>query len=143
MAKILIADDSSTMRSVTRVHLMGCGHEFVDAEDGGRAFLLAKIGRFDLALIDYQMPQLTGLEVLERIRAEKTEVRMLPIVLFTASHDTTLRARANALGVSGFVRKPVSGPELVSVVGRLIGQRPEPSALPALDVGLRIGRVRT
>jgi CheY-like chemotaxis protein len=143
MPKILIADDSNTMRSVTKVHLMGLGYEFVEAEDGGRAYLLAKIGRFDLALIDYQMPQLTGLEILEKIRAEKGDVRTLPIVLLTATHEHTLRARAQALGVSGFVRKPVSGPELVSVVGRLLGDRVDSQAPPALTGVLgTTGRVR-
>jgi len=139
MPTILIADDSVTVRSTVKVHLMGHGYEFIDAEDGARALRLMRIVPVALAIIDYRMPGMDGVALTQRIREEASAASRIPIVIVSSDHDPTLRERAMAAGAGAFLRKPVSGTELLSAVTRLMGRKtatitargPSVAAIPA------------
>lgn len=132
MPTILIADDSATVRSTVKVHLMGHGYEFLEAEDGSRALRLLKMVPVALVITDYRMPGLDGVALMERIRAESTGIAGTPFILVSSDHDRTLRERALAAGASAFLRKPINSGELASAVVRLVPA--EVSARPVSGV---------
>lgn len=142
MSTILIADDSATVRSTVKVHLMGHGHEFLDAEDGSRALRLLRVVPVAIAIVDYRMPGLDGISLIAAIRADGSVNARVPMILVSSDHDLSLRERAIAAGASAFLRKPVSGPELFSAVTRLMAlvpsnRTPSASGIPAVDAAAK------
>jgi CheY-like chemotaxis protein len=121
--KILLVDDSATVRSILRVYLMGMRCEFVEAEGGERALLLARLQRPALIVADVRMPGVDGLEFLAQLRAdEDPELRATPVVLLTSEKGEDVRARAMALGANAIVHKPITAPLLVETVKQLLAR---------------------
>jgi DNA-binding NarL/FixJ family response regulator len=121
--RILIADDHQMIRSGLRSVLEAQpGWEIVsEADDGWKAVAQAVLTRPDIAVIDYMLPALNGIEVTRQIRAmlPKTEV-----LIFTLHEDVTLMAEAMEAGARGFVLKSDVNDSLVSAVTALSGHRP-------------------
>ena len=117
--KILIADDSTTVRRLVSARLVADGHTVVEAEDGEEAVELAARERPDLVVLDKMMPKLDGFEVLRRLR-ESTETRGVPIIMLTdrAGEDDVLAALG--LGVEDYMPKPFSPLELSARVKRAL-----------------------
>lgn len=109
MARILLADDSATVRLLVRRHLQADGHEVVEASDGSSAYEIGKTDEIDLAILDQLMPGMLGLDVLHRWRSEGVEV---PVLLLSAVDDDATVVRSLELGAMDYVRKPFSVPEL-------------------------------
>lgn len=109
MARILIADDSPTVRLLLRRHLEADGHEVIEAEDGYTAYEAGKAGEIDLAILDQLMPGMLGLDVLHRWRSAEVT---FPVLLLSAVDDDTTVIRSLELGAFDYVRKPFSVPEL-------------------------------
>jgi two-component system, sensor histidine kinase and response regulator len=127
--RVLLAEDNAVNVKVARRLLEGWGHEVVVACDGPSALERIGEGGFDLALLDVQMPGMTGLEVAARIRhAEREEGRApLPLVALTAHALGADRERCFAAGMTGYVTKPIE-PALLfhAIEGEL-----RPTAAPA------------
>jgi signal transduction histidine kinase/DNA-binding response OmpR family regulator len=104
---ILIAEDNPVNRRVLQRMLESLGHDVSIAEDGIAALAALSSRRFDLALMDCQMPGLDGEEVTQKIRAEGTAVAQPVIVAVTA--DVSPRHRESCLqsGMDAFLEKPV------------------------------------
>ena len=109
MARILIADDSPTVRLLLRRHLEADGHEVIEAGDGTTAYETGKSTPIDLAILDQLMPGMLGLDVLHRWRAEAA---VFPVLLLSAVDDDSTVVRSLELGAFDYVRKPFSVPEL-------------------------------
>jgi CheY-like chemotaxis protein len=118
MSLILLVDDSPTARSVTKVHLMGLGHDFVEASCAETALDLLRQQPISLVVTDLNMPGMGGLGLVRALRAEGGAWRRLPVVLLSTQDAETTAAAA---GASGFVKKPVSGSGLREIVSRLLG----------------------
>lgn len=103
---ILLAEDNSINATVARGLLQRLGHEVCHARDGLEAVALAASGRFDLVLMDLQMPYLDGLEATRRIRASEMTSR-LPIVALTANAAHSDEAECLSAGMNGFLTKPL------------------------------------
>ncbi len=103
-SRVLVADDSSTMRSIVRKILTATRFslEIREAAQGSEALGLAREIDFDLVFLDYNMPGFTGLETMGEIRREK---RNPAFVLITSVQDEAVAARARALGAA-FLKKP-------------------------------------
>ncbi len=117
--KILIADDSDSIRTITRMSLSIKGYETVEVKDGAEAHEWLSANECDLLITDLAMPRMTGNELLARTRKEKSADE-LPIVVFTAETDAT-RESFVAAGANAFLKKPFSPIELIEVVEGLIG----------------------
>ncbi|HJR91306.1 MAG TPA: response regulator transcription factor [Acidimicrobiia bacterium] len=109
MARILVADDSPTVRLLVRRHLESDGHDVVEASDGTTAYDLGANEDFDLAILDQLMPGMLGLDILHRWRGEGIE---LPVLLLSAVNDDATVVQSLSLGAFDYVRKPFSVPEL-------------------------------
>lgn len=117
MATILVADDSSVVRSFVKIYLEPDGYRFVEAEDGVRALHLVRLMSLDLAVVDVNMPRMNGLEFLESIGALRG--RSMPVVMLTGEKGVDLEEHALKLGAKAFLRKPVCSAGLVETVRRL------------------------
>jgi len=119
-ALVLIADDDRDILSLVRAVLERSGHEVVSAGDGAEALASVAERRPDLAVLDITMPQVDGLEVLRRLRADPA-TSDLPVILLSAQAQEADVSRGFAAGASAYVKKPFSPRELVARVGELLG----------------------
>ena len=118
--RVLVVDDNPVNRSVAAGMLERQGHRVVLASNGREAVAAARGQRFDLILMDLQMPELDGLAATARIReAERNLGRRTPIVAMTARAAEDDRARCLAAGMDDYVSKPVSRHQLLSAIARV------------------------
>ena len=109
-ARVLIADDSSTMRKIILRSLSAVGiSSAVEASDGEEAVELFHPGDFDLVLTDWNMPGKTGLEVTQEIRKRDANV---PIVMITTEAEKSRVLEAIQAGVSDYLVKPFTADTL-------------------------------
>lgn len=105
--RVLVADDTLTMRSMLAEWIGAQGHEVILAEDGERAIRLADSEEIDIAILDWEMPKRNGLQVVDALRAN-SKTRYCHIVLITASEDPDLLIEALDRGCDDFIRKPIN-----------------------------------
>lgn len=106
MTRAFVVDDSATMRRILRTHLAAFGVEVTGEADNGRAALAAlETSDVDLLVLDWAMPELTGIDVLRAVRASERH-RQLPVLMVTGNLDETDIRDAIAAGVSAYVVKP-------------------------------------
>jgi two-component system chemotaxis response regulator CheY len=110
--KILIVDDFSTMRRIVRNLLKELGYTNADeAEDGVVALQKLKGGNFQFVVSDWNMPNMTGIELLRHIRAD-AELKHLPVLMVTAEAKKENIIAAAQAGASGYVVKPFTAATL-------------------------------
>jgi len=116
--KIMTVDDSATMRQMVRLTLSEAGYEIVEAVDGVDA--LAKISglKIDLFLSDVNMPNMDGIELTRRLRANPP-TRFTPIVLVTTESQADKKLVGKTAGASGWIVKPFNPEQLLAVVKRV------------------------
>jgi CheY-like chemotaxis protein len=96
------------------------GYVITEAEDGKEALDYIKSNKYDLIILDYMMPELTGVEVCEWLRNNDNPNQQSPVILLTAKTLEKDRERARAAGVSTYIVKPFSPLQLVDTVQQLI-----------------------
>jgi two-component system chemotaxis response regulator CheY len=102
--KILLVDDSGTMRTIQKRCLNKLGIEdVIEAEDGVRALQAFELGGFDLVLTDWNMPNMDGLKLLQEIRSRNKEI---PVVMITTEAERSRVVLAIQHGVSDYLVKP-------------------------------------
>jgi CheY-like chemotaxis protein len=117
---VLVADDDGDILALVKAVLERSGHEVVTAGDGLEALALVRDRCPDVAVLDVSMPELDGVEVLRRLRADDATSE-LPVVLLSARAQEADVALGFAAGASAYMRKPFSARELSDRVGELIG----------------------
>ncbi|MGC1955698.1 MAG: chemotaxis response regulator CheY [Gammaproteobacteria bacterium] len=110
--KILVVDDFSTMRRIIKNLLRDIGFGNIsEADDGLTALPVLKGGDFDLLITDWNMPGMTGLELLKAIRADP-KLRPLPVLMVTAEAKREQIIEAAQAGVNGYIVKPFTAQTL-------------------------------
>ncbi|NBS67013.1 MAG: response regulator, partial [Betaproteobacteria bacterium] len=122
---ILIADDVALNREVLRRLLAADGHRITEAADGAAALTAASQRRFDLVLMDIEMPGMSGLEVCRKIRAGLGPNRATWIVALTGYAFESDMAQARAAGMNAHLAKPITAGALRAQIDTL---RAGPSA---------------
>lgn len=117
--KILIADDSATMRELLAARLEADGYEVVQAADGEQALNLVWSGRPDLLILDNTMPKLDGFGVVRALR-EDPATSAVPIIMLTGHTSEDDRADSIRLGVDEYIPKPFSPREVSARVRRTL-----------------------
>lgn len=112
-AKILIVDDSSMSRKIVRGYLESAGHEVSEASDGIAALDRYSLEKPDLVLLDLVMAGMGGLEVLQKLRENDSQAR---VIVATADIQNSTREMAAQAGSRGFLNKPIRKEELLSAV---------------------------
>ena len=111
--KILIVDDVSTNRIVFKVKLAAAGYEPMLAADGASCLQIAWAERPDLILLDLMLPDMTGIDVLGRLRADPV-TRRIPVIMFSAGRDGAARMAALQAGADDFLTKPIDDQTLLA-----------------------------
>ncbi|TML94856.1 MAG: response regulator [Actinobacteria bacterium] len=117
---VLVADDEEDILTLVTTVLQNAGHQVVPVRDGAEALAAVRDRKPDLAVIDISMPEVDGLEVLRRLRAD-AETSELPVVLLSAQAQEADVARGFETGASAYVKKPFSPRELAQRVNDLLG----------------------
>jgi two-component system, chemotaxis family, chemotaxis protein CheY len=115
--KIMIVDDSTAMRMIVRktLRLAGFeGHDFSEADDGMKALAAIKASRPDLVLSDWNMPNMTGVELLEALTKEGIKVKF---GFVTTEATPEMRQRATAAGASFLISKPFTPESFQAALG--------------------------
>src|SRR3954464_13236943 len=142
MATILVVDDDAHIREVVQYTLERDGHAVVSAKNGVEALDRAADGAIDLVLLDILMPELDGLAVCRRLRAQ----RAIPIIFLSSRGEEVDRILGLELGGDDYLTKPFSPRELATrvkaVLRRARGAAPSPSSSePVASVSLVHGRL--
>lgn len=120
--RVLIVDDQQSMRMLITAALRSLGIVgAATAEDGVEALKMLEKRRFDLVLLDAEMPRLSGLEALAAIR-RRPEFAALPVIMVTGRADEHFVRTALQQGISGYVVKPVSATTLGARIDAAIAQ---------------------
>ena len=110
--RFLVVDDFSTMRRIVRNLLKELGFTNVDeAEDGLVAQHKLKSGQYQFVVSDWNMPNMTGIELLKAVRADPS-LRHLPFLMITAEAKRENIVEAATAGASGYIVKPFTGATL-------------------------------
>lgn len=116
----LIVDDSPTMRQFLVMAVMRVGDMSHDeAQDGVEALKLSKKNKYDIALLDINMPQLDGIRLLKMLRADPGNASMRIVVISTESAPQT-KEEVAALGADAFLTKPVVSRQVTETVKKLL-----------------------
>ena len=118
-ARILIVEDEEPLTLILRYNLESEGYAVDSSGRGDEAELRLKETPPDLAVIDWMLPGLSGIELIRRLRA-KPETRRLPIIMLTARGEEGERVRGLATGADDYIVKPFSVPELSARVRALL-----------------------
>ena len=119
----LVIDDSRALRMILRRILVGHGFEVVEAADGRQAFDLVAAGPVpEVALVDWNMPVMDGLEFVQAVRAERA-YRSMALMMVTTESEHSQIVRALAAGAHEYVLKPFT-PEAITDKLSLLGLTP-------------------
>ncbi len=124
LPKVMVVDDSLTVRKVTGRNLGRHGMEVIMARDGIDALDQLVQGKPDLMLIDIEMPRMDGYELTTRIR-EDPNYRDIPIIVITSRAGSKHRERAMELGANAYLTKPYQERELLEQVNALLKRAPQ------------------
>ncbi|QKG29830.1 MULTISPECIES: chemotaxis response regulator CheY [unclassified Campylobacter] len=120
--KILVVDDSSTMRRIIKNTLQRLGHQdILEAENGLEAWqLLTQNSDIDILITDWNMPEMNGLELVKKVRAEQKYVDM-PIIMVTTEGGKAEVITALKAGVNNYIVKPFTPQVLKEKLEDVIG----------------------
>ena len=113
--KVLVADDEVHIVQVVAMKLRNNGFDVITAADGAEAYKLCCEEKPDIIITDYQMPQMTGIELVEKIRSNP-EVEHIPVIILTARGFVIEDEQKEGLNIAECFSKPFSPKELLSHV---------------------------
>lgn len=117
--KILIVDDFSTMRRIIKNLLRDLGFTNVqEADDGSTALPMLQSGNFDFLISDWNMPGMTGIDLLKAVRAD-ARLAKLPVLMVTAESKREQIIEAAQAGVNGYVVKPFTAATLEEKIKKI------------------------
>lgn len=105
--QVIVVDDDPIFRSLVSAKLGRLSHNVVEAEDGAAGWQLISAGTFQLALVDLEMPNFKGIELIRCIRSHPRTCRM-PIVVVTSRNDAEAVRDSLEAGATSFVTKPLN-----------------------------------
>ncbi|BCA79094.1 response regulator [Desulfuromonas sp. AOP6] len=120
--KILIVDDSNTMRKIVTRSLRQAGidvGEILEAGDGVEALALLEGQKVDLILSDINMPNMDGIEFL-RQKATRADIKDIPVVMITTEAGADILGEAKSLGAKGSIKKPFTPEQIEETLGGLL-----------------------
>lgn len=132
MSKILIVEDEEKIARFVELELAHEGYTAEKAADGRTGLEKAESGRFDLVILDIMLPQLSGIEVLRRLRKnEDPAVADTPVILLTARDSVTDKVSGLDMGANDYVTKPFEIEELLARIRVILRQRRPAETEPA------------
>ena len=119
MTKVLVVDDSNSIRDMVSFTLKSAGYETAEAKDGQDGLNKAKSGTFDLVISDVNMPNMYGIELCQELRKLPT-FKFTPILMLTTEISGDLKMRGKAAGATGWLVKPFNPEKLLATIKRVV-----------------------
>lgn len=123
MAKILIIEDDLTFSQILEGFLTKHGHEPIAVNEVKKSLKLTAEQSFDLFLVDYRLPDGTGLDVLSHIRGMGMSQ---PVIIMTSFNDVRTAVKSIQLGAFDYITKPVNPDELLMIINNALGKKEKP-----------------
>jgi two-component system chemotaxis response regulator CheY len=123
--KLLIVDDSSTMRKIIMRTIRMSGLKFAETEEAGNGvegFEKLAAGPFDVVLCDVNMPDMNGLEMVKKVRTELTAHENTKIIMVTTESSSEFIATAMEVGADGYISKPFTPEKFQQKLAPILGQ---------------------
>ncbi|MBF0263663.1 MAG: response regulator [Gammaproteobacteria bacterium] len=117
--KILIVDDSTSMRQMISFTLKGAGYETAEAVDGNAGLAEAQKQRYDLVFTDVNMPGMDGLTFTSELR-KLAEYKFVPVLVLTTEASTEKKMAGKKAGATGWLVKPFNPEQLLNTVKRVL-----------------------
>ena len=111
--KILVVEDEPSQREVLEYNLRAEGFLVISADNGEDALMLVEEEEPDLILLDWMMPNLSGIEVCRRLKS-RVETRAIPIIMVSARSEEVDRVRGLEIGADDYLVKPYSVIEMIA-----------------------------
>jgi len=119
VAKILTVDDSKVIRDLVKTVLVENGHDVVTANDGVEGLAATRNEQFDMILSDINMPNMTGISMVSKVRRLEG-YEYTPIVMLTTESSNFKKDKAKKMGATGWLQKPFDPERLMKAVNKLI-----------------------
>jgi two-component system chemotaxis response regulator CheY len=119
MSKIMVVDDSNSMRGLIKQALVTAGHEVIEAVDGEDALSRVNGAKIDLFLCDVNMPRIDGLTLVKRLRA-LAPFKFSPILMLTTEIDPEKKRIAKEAGATGWLVKPFQPDQLLATIRKVL-----------------------
>lgn len=119
MAKILTVDDSKVIRELVEAVLIENGHEVTTADDGAQGLDASRNQQFDMILSDINMPIMTGISMVSKIR-RLPGYEHVPIIMLTTESSDFKKDKAKNMGATGWLQKPFDPDRLMKAVNKLV-----------------------
>ncbi len=120
MAIILTVDDSKVIRDLVEAVLVENGHEVVTASDGVEGLDATRKQQFDMILSDINMPNMTGISMVSKVR-RLPGYEYIPIIMLTTESSNFKKDKAKRMGATGWLQKPFDPDRLMKAVNKLVG----------------------
>ncbi|HEV2702301.1 MAG TPA: response regulator [Steroidobacteraceae bacterium] len=117
--RILIVDDSSSMRTVAGIALRGAGYEVLEAGNGQEGLAKLDGERFHLIISDVNMPVMDGIEFLKEVKRHP-QYRFTPVIMLTTEAGEDKKAAGRAAGAKAWITKPFQPSVMLDAVSKLV-----------------------
>lgn len=119
-ARILVVDDSASMRQMVSFALTSAGFSVEEAEDGAVALVRAKGQRFNAVVTDVNMPNMDGISLIRELR-QLPDYKFTPMLMLTTESAADKKSEGKAAGATGWLVKPFNPEQLVATVQKVLG----------------------
>lgn len=119
MKRIMVVDDSASLRQVVSIALRGAGYEVVEASDGQDALGKLDGSKFNLMISDVNMPRMDGISFVREVK-QSAVYRYTPIIMLTTESQDHMKQKGREAGVKAWVVKPFKPDQMLDAVAKLI-----------------------
>jgi two-component system, chemotaxis family, chemotaxis protein CheY len=119
MTKILVVDDSNSIRDMVNFTLKSAGYETQEARDGQDGLNKAKASAFDLVITDVNMPIMDGITLCQELR-KLPNFKFTPILMLTTESSGDMKLKGKAAGATGWLVKPFNPEKLLATIKRVV-----------------------
>ncbi len=120
--RVLVVDDEIHIVHVVAIKLRNNGYEVISADNGAEAYELALKDKPDIIVTDFQMPIMSGMELIEKLR-QNEDTKSIPVIMLTARSFAVPQEQQDKLQISGCLSKPFSPKELLGHIEDILYQR--------------------
>ncbi len=117
--KILVVDDSVSIRHVVSMALTGAGYEVIEAKDGLDALSKLDSASVNLVITDVNMPNMDGITLLKSIKS-RPDTKFTPVIMLTTESEASIKDKGRAAGAKAWMVKPFKPEQMVAAVSKLI-----------------------
>ncbi len=118
--RIMVVDDSASMRQMIKFTLSNAGYDVVEAVDGLEALTKLNSHTVNLIIADINMPNMDGIQLIRKVRAHEGH-KFTPIIVLTTESQKSLKEEGKAAGATGWIVKPFTQKQLIMVIEKVLG----------------------